>query len=214
MFAFSHFRVSACVLTAVLPSENAVAFSLQFYRVKTPLRFHCSFTEWKRRCVFTAVLPSGNVVTFPLQFYRVKTPLRFHCDFAEWTRRYFFTAVLPSRNVIAFPLQFYRAKTPLRFHSVKLQSTAGRIMCFQVSNTSSHWCVPGEHQESHGNPWKNKKIQKIPPKNQLCPKTVLGRQNASFANPYEETESFIVILVRQNFSRTRKCKICHFSDEK
>jgi len=104
MFAFSHFRVSACILTAVLPGGNAVAFSLRFYRVKTPSHFHCSFTEWGCHSVSTAVSPSENAVVFPLQFYRVKTPLCFHCSFTEWKRPCFFTAVLPSENAVAFSL--------------------------------------------------------------------------------------------------------------
>ena len=111
MFAFSHFRVPACVFTAVLPSENpacvltaflpsgnAVAFSLQFYWVKTPSRFHCSFTEWKCRCVFTAVLPSQNAVAFLLQFYRVKTPLCFHCSYTEWKRRWVLKLIVETRE--------------------------------------------------------------------------------------------------------------------
>ena len=50
--------------------------------------------------------------------------------------------------------------------------------------------------------------------NQLFYKTVLGRQNASFENPCEENGPFYLIRGWQNFSRTRKRKICQFSEEK
>ena len=110
IFPFSHFRVSAAVS---LQFYRAVAISLQFYRVETAVRFHCSFTEWKRRCVFTAVLPSENACVFTAVL-----PSGNACVS---------TAVLPSGNAVVFSLQSYRAKTPLRFHWIL---PAGKALAF------------------------------------------------------------------------------------
>jgi len=110
IFPFSHFHISACVLTAVSTSGNTVVCSLQFYRVKMPFSlgailpsenavftncFHCSFTEWKCRffslqlyrvktqSLFIAVWPSGNDVAFWLQIHWAQKLLRFDCSLTE-----------------------------------------------------------------------------------------------------------------------------------